>query len=106
MPNPMTPEFKAAEGFPVGEYLKDELDARGWTTRDCAERMGGDVDRDTLALDFLLAVVESPDDHKIHTLTLDEGTARGLEVAMGSSAETWLNLDRAYHKWRAERKVQ
>lgn len=95
--------FIGAEGFPVGEYIKDELEARGWSTRDCAERMGGDVDLDHLTLDLHLCV--SPD-HAAHDATMSEETARGLEIAFGSSAETWLNLDRAYHAWRARRAEQ
>lgn len=30
----------AAEVFPAGEYLADELDARGWTQADFAEVLG------------------------------------------------------------------
>lgn len=79
-----------AEAFHVGEYLQDELDARGWTTRDCAERMGGDVNHDTLALDFLLL--------KDPAITIDSGTAEGLSRAFGSSAETWMNLQRSFDR--------
>lgn len=93
-----------AQGFPVGEYLSDELEARGWTTRDCALRMGGDPDVDELTLDFILAVLDAPDEHPIRDATMGEGTARGLEIALGTSAETWLNLDRAYREWRAANK--
>lgn len=92
-----------AEGFPVGEYLDDELRARGWTTRDCAERMGGDPDIDRLTLDLHIAVIHAPPEHGIHDATMHEETARGLEVATGISAECWMNLDAAYHLWRANR---
>lgn len=84
----------SAECFPVGEYLSDELDARGWTICDCAERMGGDVELNACKLDFLIAV---PD------VLLDEETAHGLERALGSSAQCWMNLDAAYHKCMAEK---
>src|SRR5690606_33604126 len=56
---------EVAERFHVGEYLHDELIARGWTTRDCAQRMGGDVDISTLTLDFALAAWQAPEDHSI-----------------------------------------
>ena len=90
--------------FSVGEYLQDELEARGWTTRDCAERMGGDPDVDQLTLDLHIAVLHAPDDHAIHDGTMSEETARGLEIALGTSAQTWLNLDREYHRRRAARR--
>lgn len=91
----MTP----AECFPVGSYLQEELAERGWTTRDCSERMGGNVDIDTLALDFL---IDAQDDPRI---LLDDRTAAGIARATGTNAETWLNLDRAYHQWQKEREV-
>ena len=31
-------ERRLAEVFPPGEFIADELAARGWTTRDLAER--------------------------------------------------------------------
>lgn len=83
--------------FHPGEYLQDELDARGWSTRDCAERMGGDVDVDHLALDILIACASAPDGHAGTRVRINDRIAFALERALGTSAETWMNLDRAYH---------
>ncbi len=88
------------QAFSVGEYLAEELEARGWTTRECAERMGGNVDVDHLTLDLHLAELASPPEHAINDATLHPDTAAGLSRAFGSSAELWMNLDRAYHEWR------
>jgi len=97
----MNEQFIPAEAFPVGEYLEDELKARGWTTRDCAERMCGNVDIDQLTLDLCIALAH--DSANYRCVMMGAETARGLEIALGTSAETWLNLDRAYHEWRKRR---
>lgn len=89
---------RVAETFPVAGYLEDELKARGWTTRDCAERMGGDVDVNDLALQLELAVLDAPPDHAIQHAYMGERTASGLELAMGISAQTWINLDNAHRR--------
>ena len=99
----MSKEFIGAQGFPVGEYIDEELKERGWTTRDCAERMGGDVAVDMLTLDLHLAVLSAPEGHGIHDATMSQETADGLSRAFGTSAELWMNLDRSYHRWRAAR---
>lgn len=77
------------ERFHPSEYLADELQARGWTTRDCAQRMGGDPAVDELALDLLMTCDPR--------LRIDEKTATGLARAFGTSAETWRKLKAAYH---------
>jgi hypothetical protein len=105
----MTDTRKQAQGFPVGEYLSDVLEERGWTTRCCAERMGGDVDVDELTLDLHIAAADCHESHPLHAIhdgTMHEETAQGLELALGISAECWMNLDRAYHEWRKQRKEQ
>lgn len=86
--------------FHPGEYLRDELDARGWTTADCAARMGGDPVIDELACDMLIACASAPEGHAAQSVTFGEDFARGLETALGTSYETWLNLDRVYHERR------
>jgi plasmid maintenance system antidote protein VapI len=83
--------MRPAEVFHVGEYIQDELDARGWTTRDCAEHMGQPdlVDRNTFALDMLILV---PDPRII----LCDEQANCLACAFGTSAEIWKNLHAAW----------
>ncbi len=36
----MTTDPAVAEAFPPGEYIKDEIEARGWTQRDLARVLG------------------------------------------------------------------
>ena len=36
----MTRNFKPAEVFPPGDYLREELEARGWTQSDFAKILG------------------------------------------------------------------
>ena len=84
---------KQAERFHPGEYLADELEARGWTTRDCAARMGGDLAVDTLALDLLIACWQGGENR----VRLGQEMADGLSRAFGTSAKLWMNLDAAYH---------
>ena len=39
----MTATYTPAEVFPAGEYLRDELDERGWTVTEFAEILGRPV---------------------------------------------------------------
>ena len=91
---------QSAERFCVGQYIQDELDVRGWTTRDCAERMGGDVDVDELTLDLHIACINAPPGHAIHEAMMNQSTADGLERATGVSAGQWMRLDFAYRNWQ------
>lgn len=54
--------MEPAEVFSVAEYIADELEARGWTTRDLAARMSDRIAPDVrlLALDLLLACGSEP----------------------------------------------
>ncbi len=80
-----------AEVFPPGQFLQEELDARGWTTADLAQRMGGDPAVDQLAVDIMLGC--EPEDKGI---LLGREMAEGLALALGTSTEYWENLDRAW----------
>lgn len=85
--------------FHVGEYLADELDARGWTTRDCAERMSDDPEERKIwemTLELTIATQFSP--RHAAGAHMGKSTAEALERALGTSAQTWLNLDAAYHE--------
>jgi HTH-type transcriptional regulator / antitoxin HigA len=81
-----------AEVFPVGEYLEEEMEERGWSSRDVAERMGGDVSVNECAVDLILNVSE------MRGLRLGKETAEGLARAFGTSAQFWTNLDNSYHQ--------
>ena len=80
-----------AEVFSPGEYIQDELDARGWTTADLAERMGDRVAINQLAVEMLITV-------KDKGCMVGEPTAKALARAFGTSPEYWLNLDRAWRE--------
>ena len=72
--------------FHVSEYIQEELDARGWTMRDLAERLLGNVEENLLMLMLLFCVHEKG-------LLLGESTARQLGQAFGGSPQFFLNLD-------------
>jgi len=78
------PKRIPAEEFPVGTYIKEELDARGWTPETLAFRMCmGDYGVTLLALQMLIAVPEA---------RLDEETAKRMASALGVSHQFLLNL--------------
>lgn len=88
-----------AEVFHVGEYLEDELEARGWTTADCAARMvepGENPDVWQLTLDLTIACIDAPEGHAGQRCFMGKETAERLERALGIDAQTWLNLEAAY----------
>ncbi len=75
-----------AEVFPPGEFLRDELEARGWTQMEFAEIIGRPV----------RLVNEIIGGKKSITPT----TAREIGAALGTSPILWLNLDAAYQLHR------
>jgi HTH-type transcriptional regulator / antitoxin HigA len=73
---------KPAEVFPPGEFLREELEARGWTQADLAAIMGRPA-------------------HSINQIVVGKRgisaeMAQGLAAALGTSPEFWMNLDTAY----------
>lgn len=81
-----------AETFPPGQFVQEELDARGWDTRELAVRMGGDnIDRNQCSVELL---IYAPNKEMI----LDDDTASRLARAFGTSVEYWGNLDRAWRQ--------
>jgi plasmid maintenance system antidote protein VapI len=78
--------------FPPGEYLMDELRARGWSLEALAGKMGGAFEErkaDKLALELLVNIPQ-------RGLLLGRETAERLSQALGTSAELWLRLDAAW----------
>lgn len=74
------------EAFPPGEFIKDELDARGWEQRDLAKIM----DRPERLVSELIAGKR----------TITAETAQQLGQAFGTGAQLWLNLESAYQLHR------
>lgn len=71
-----------AEVFPPGEFIKEELDARGWTQADLAQILG----RSPVQVNLIIQGKQ----------TVTPETAKQLAEAFGTSAQFWLNLEGAY----------
>lgn len=72
-----------AETFPPGEFIREELEARGWTQGDLAQIMG----RPLRLVNELVAGKKQ----------ITPETARGLATAFGDNDPLyWMNLDSAY----------
>ncbi len=71
-----------AQVFPPGDFIREELDARGWTQRDLAEI----IDRPLQAVN---AIVNGKKE-------ITPATAVALAAAFDTSPEFWLNLESAY----------
>lgn len=80
-------ELIAAEVFPPGDFLKEELEARGWTQEDLAQIMES---HPRLVSDLITG-----------KRAITPETAKKLSAALGTSAELWLNLDSSYRLHRA-----
>jgi len=84
MPTTLTP----AEVFAPGEYLRDELEARGWTGEEFAEIIGRPVQVVSEILNGRKQIVPE--------------TALAIADALGTSAELWVNLQTAYNLHEAK----
>src|SRR3954451_24257331 len=84
----MPKEIKPAEAFPPGEYLRDELQARGLTQSKFALIIGRP----------LQLVSEIINGRK----RITETTALEIAAALGTSARVWLNLENNYRLWKAK----
>lgn len=76
-----------AESFPPGEYLAEELEARGWSQTELAEILG----RPARLVNEIIAGKRA----------VTPETAKGLSAAFGTSAEFWMNLETAYQLSKA-----
>jgi HTH-type transcriptional regulator/antitoxin HigA len=77
-----------AEVFPPGEFIKEELEARGWTQTDLAEILGRPQRLVSEIINGKRAI--SPE------------TAKGLGEAFGTGAQFWMNLESAYQLARVK----
>ena len=68
-----------AEVFPPGEFIKDELEARGWSQGDLAEILG----RPPRVVSEVISGKRA----------ITPETARGLGEAFGTGAQFWMNLE-------------
>src|SRR5262249_44245768 len=85
----MTNHRDVAEVFPPGEFVREELEAGGWTQGDLAEILG-----------VYPSVVNELITGK-RSMTVE--TAKGLGEAFGTGGQFWLNLDSAYQLSRVDK---
>ena len=71
-----------AEVFPPGEFIREELEARGWTQSDLAKILGRPPQ----------VINEIVNGRKRITAE----TAKQIGKAFGTPAELWINLETAY----------
>lgn len=76
----------AAERFPVGEFLADEIDERGWSQGEFAEILGRPAQ-------FVSEIIAGKKE-------ITRESAAQIGAALGTSAEMWLNLQDSYLLWR------
>jgi len=81
-------ERTPAEIFPPGEFLADELEARGWNQTEFAKI----IRRPTRLVNEII----------LGKKAITPDTARELAAALGTSAQFWLNLESAYQLFRTE----
>jgi HTH-type transcriptional regulator / antitoxin HigA len=82
--------LQAAEVFPAGEYLRDELDERGWTVTEFAEILARPVQ-------VVSEILNSKKE-----ITTD--TALAIGDALGTSPELWLSLQTNYRLFETRRR--
>jgi len=78
----MVDQLVPAEVFPPGEYLKDELEARGWSQAEFAEIIG----RSAKLVNEIIAGKSS----------ITPATAMEIGAALGTGPRVWLNLENEY----------
>ncbi len=74
-----------AQAFPPGDFIKEELEARGWSQQSLAEIMG----RQTSVVS---AIVNGK-----RAISLDIATE--LSSALGTSVDYWMNLEKSYQQF-------
>lgn len=79
---------KPIEVFPPGEFIREELEARGWTQEVLADILGRPARLVSEIVNGKRAI--SPE------------TARGLGDAFGTGAQVWMNLETAYQLSRVQ----
>jgi HTH-type transcriptional regulator/antitoxin HigA len=78
----MATDRTPAEVFPPGEFIREEIEARGWSQAEFAEILG----RPPRLVSELIAGKRG----------ITPETAKGLAAAFGSSAQLWLNLESSF----------
>lgn len=76
-----------AEVFPPGDFVREELEARGWSQTHLAEIIGRPIQTVNMIINGKKAITAE--------------TALQLAKALGTSAELWMNLEATYRLARA-----
>ena len=71
-----------AEVFPPGEFIREEIEERGWTQEDLAEILGRPL---RLVNEVIMG-----------KRGITPETANGIAAAFGTSAQFWMNLESMY----------
>jgi HTH-type transcriptional regulator / antitoxin HigA len=79
----------AAEVFPPGEFIREDLEARSWTQADLAEILG----RDLRLVNQLVGGKRA----------ITPETAKGLAQAFGTGPEFWMNQGADSARWSTRR---
>lgn len=80
-------ERKPAEVFPPGDFIKEEMEERGWTQQDLAKILSKPLPTVNQILNGKKAILVD--------------TARRLGAAFGTSAQLWMNLETSYRLYGA-----
>lgn len=78
-------DLPLAEYFPVGEFLSDELEARGWSQAEFAELIGRPTQ-------FVSDIMNNKKE-------ITTASAAQFEAATGIRAQTWLAMQSDYRLW-------
>jgi HTH-type transcriptional regulator/antitoxin HigA len=78
----MAKSFKPAEVFPPGEFIREELEERGWTQGEFARILGR-------PLQVINQIINGK-----KRITVE--TAKEIGLAFGTGPELWLNLENTY----------
>lgn len=74
--------IKPAEVFPPGDFIREELEARGWSQGDLARILGRPVQTINMIVNGRKSITAE--------------TAKALGLAFGTGPELWMNLEIAY----------
>jgi HTH-type transcriptional regulator / antitoxin HigA len=80
--------FNLAEVFHPGDFIREELDARGWSQREFARIIGR-------PLQMVNEIINGK-----KRVTAE--TAKAIALAFGTSAELWVNLQSSYDLRQAD----
>ncbi len=78
----MNTQRMPAEVFPPGEFIREEIEERGWTQEDLAEILGRPL---RLVNEIIMG-----------KRGITPETANGIAAAFGTSAQLWMNLESMY----------